>query len=51
MLHRNWELATEEQRARIDVMKTQINSDKDVPVHITFQKRVKSMEEVKMNLR
>lgn len=38
MLHRNWELATEEQRARIDVMKTQINSDKDVPVHITFSK-------------
>lgn len=38
MLHRNWELATEEQRARIDVMKTQINSDKDIPIYITFSK-------------
>lgn len=38
MLHRNWELATEEQRMRIAVMKSQIESDKDVPIHITFSK-------------
>ena len=36
MLHRNWELATEEQRMRIAAMKSQIESDKDVPIHITF---------------
>lgn len=38
MLHRNWELAIEEQRMRIAVMKAQIESDKDIPIHITFTK-------------
>lgn len=38
MLHRNWDLATEEQRTRVAVMKAQIESDKDIPVQITFRK-------------
>lgn len=38
MLHRNWDLATEEQKTRVAVMKAQIESDKDIPVQITFRK-------------
>lgn len=38
MLHKNWELATEEQRARIDSMKAKIESDKEVPIQIIFTK-------------
>lgn len=37
-LHKNWELATEEQKARVDVLKGRIDSDKDKPINITFTK-------------
>lgn len=38
MLHRNWDLATEEQKTRVAVMKSQLESDKETPVQITFRK-------------
>lgn len=38
MLHKDWEIATEEQRTRIAVMKSQLESDKEVPIQITFRK-------------
>lgn len=38
MLHKNWELATEEQRARIAAMKAQMDPDKETPVRVTFRK-------------
>jgi uncharacterized protein YjcR len=38
MLHNNWELATEEQKARIAVLKDKVNSEKDIPIQITFTK-------------
>lgn len=37
-IHKNWELATEEQKARVDVLKGKIDSDKDKPINITFTK-------------
>lgn len=38
LLHKNWELATEEQRARVDLLRDKIDSDKDKPINITFTK-------------
>lgn len=38
LLHKNWELSTEEQRARIEVLRTKLDADKDVPIQITFVK-------------
>lgn len=38
MLHKNWELATEEQKARIAAMKSRMDTDKDVAVQVTFRK-------------
>lgn len=38
LLHKNWELTTEEQRARIEVLRTKLDADKDVPIQITFVK-------------
>lgn len=38
MVHRNWELATDEQRTRIAVMKSRLEDDKDTPIQITFRK-------------
>ena len=38
LLHKNWELATEEQKARIAVLKEKVNNDKDKPIQITFTK-------------
>lgn len=37
-LANHMDLATEEQRAKIDMMKSKANSDKDVPIQITFTK-------------
>lgn len=41
LLHKNWDLATEEQKARIEQMKSKIDSDKDAPIQITFTKASK----------
>ena len=38
LLHKDWDLATEEQKARIDALKDKIDSDKDKPINITFTK-------------
>lgn len=38
LLHKDWDLATEEQRARIGALKDKIDSDKDKPINITFTK-------------
>lgn len=38
MLHNNWDLATEEQRARIAAFKEKARTDEDAPVNITFVK-------------
>ena len=38
LLHKNWELTTEEQRARIEVLRTKLDAGKDVPIQITFVK-------------
>ncbi|MEF9840257.1 MAG: phage terminase small subunit [Lachnospiraceae bacterium] len=38
ILHKNWDMTTEEQRARIDSLKSKIDSDQDVPIQITFTK-------------
>lgn len=38
LLHKNWELATEEQKARINVLRSKIEKDKDKPIQITFVK-------------
>lgn len=38
MLHKDWNLATEEQKTRIAVMKSQMGTDKDVAVQVTFRK-------------
>ncbi|WP_313132625.1 phage terminase small subunit [Anaerocolumna sp.] len=38
LLNRNWELATEEQKARIAILKDKVSNDKDKPIQITFTK-------------
>ena len=38
LLHKNWELATEEQRARITALKDKVKTDEDRAVNITFVK-------------
>ena len=38
LLHSNWELATDEQKARIEVLRTRIDSEKDMPINIMFTK-------------
>lgn len=38
LLHKNWDLATEEQKARIASLKDKIDSEKDKPINITFTK-------------
>ena len=38
LLHKNWDLATEEQKARIGALKDKIDSDRDKPINITFTK-------------
>ena len=38
LLHKNWELASEEQKARIAVLKSQVEKDEEKPIQITFEK-------------
>lgn len=38
LLHKNWEFATEEQRARIDALRSKIEKEDDKPIQITFVK-------------
>ncbi|MCQ4832935.1 phage terminase small subunit [Hungatella sp. SL.1.14] len=38
LLHKNWDLATEEQRARIAVLKSQVEKDEEKPIQIEFKK-------------
>ena len=38
LLHKNWELASEEQKARIAVLKSQVEKDEEKPIQITFKK-------------
>ena len=37
LLHKNWELASEEQKARIAVLKSQVEKDEEKPIQITFK--------------
>lgn len=38
LLHKNWDLATEEQKARIAVLKSQVEKSEEKPIQITFKK-------------
>ena len=38
LLHKNWELASEEQKARIAVLKSQVEKDDEKPIQITFKR-------------
>lgn len=38
MLHKDWEAASEEQKARIEQMKKNVAGDKEIPIQITFRK-------------
>lgn len=38
LLHKNWELATAEQKARIAALKAKVEDKGDKPIHITFTK-------------
>ena len=38
MLHKNWDLASEEQKARIAVLKSQVEKDEEKPIQITFKR-------------
>lgn len=38
LLHKNWEFATEEQKARIDALRSKIEKEDDKPIQITFVK-------------
>ena len=38
LLYKNWELATEEQKARIAVLKSQVEKDEEKPIQIEFKK-------------
>ena len=38
LLHKNWDLATEEQRARITALKDKVKADEDKAINITFVK-------------
>lgn len=38
LLHKNWELASDEQRARIAVLKAQVEKDEEKPIQITFKR-------------
>ena len=38
LLHKNWDMATEEQRTRIDVLKTKLNTNDKEPIKIEFVK-------------
>ena len=36
LLHKRWDLATEEQKARIDALRAKVEDKSDKPIHITF---------------
>lgn len=38
LLHKRWDLATEEQRARIEALRAKVEDKTDRPIHITFTK-------------
>lgn len=38
LLHKNWDLATEEQKARIEVLKSKASIEQEEPINITFVK-------------
>ena len=38
LLHKNWEMATEEQKARIATLKAKVEDKTDKPIQITFRK-------------
>lgn len=42
LLHKNWDLATEEQKARIAVLKAKVEGNTDKPIQITFKKASES---------
>lgn len=44
LLHKRWDLATEEQRARIDALKAKVDDKSEKPIHITFTKASESHE-------
>lgn len=44
MLHKNWELAAEEQKTRIALLKNQMDSEKEIPIQITFKKASEKKE-------
>ena len=38
LLHKNWELATEEQKARIEALRAKVERDEEKPIRIEFKK-------------
>ena len=38
LLHKRWDLASDEQKARIDVLRAKVEDKEDKPIHITFTK-------------
>ena len=38
LLHKRWDLATDEQKARIDALRAKVEDKSDKPIHITFTK-------------
>lgn len=44
LLHKRWDLATEEQKARINALRAKVEDKSDRPIHITFTKASESYE-------
>lgn len=44
LLHKRWDLATEEQKARIAVLKSKVEDKNEKPIHITFSKASEKYE-------
>ena len=42
LLHKRWDLATEEQKARIDALRAKVEDKSDKPIHITFTRASES---------
>lgn len=38
MLHKNWDLSTEEQKVRIESIRAKVDTEKEEPISITFVK-------------
>ena len=45
LLHKRWDLATEEQKARINVLKSKVEDKSDKPIRITFTKASEKRDE------